>query len=67
VHRIAIQAGRVADYRILAPTEWNFHPQGAAALGLATLPDADDATLRRLAGLFVTALDPCVAYDVRLD
>jgi hypothetical protein len=34
---------------------------------LATLPDADDATLRRLAGLFVTALDPCVAYDVRLD
>ena len=67
VHRVAIQAGRVADYRILAPTEWNFHPQGAAALGLATLPDADDATLRRLAGLFVTALDPCVAYDVRLD
>lgn len=67
VHRVVIQAGRVADYRILAPTEWNFHPQGAAALGLATLPDADDATLRRLAGLFVTALDPCVAYDVRLD
>ena len=32
VHRVAIQAGRVADYRILAPTEWNFHPQGAAAL-----------------------------------
>ncbi|MBK8637044.1 MAG: nickel-dependent hydrogenase large subunit [Chromatiaceae bacterium] len=67
VHRIAIQAGRVVDYRILAPTEWNFHPQGAAALGLATLPDADDETLRRIAGLFVTALDPCVAYDVRLD
>jgi coenzyme F420-reducing hydrogenase alpha subunit len=67
VHRVAIQAGRVADYRILAPTEWNFHPQGAAALGLATLPDADDATLRRMAGLFVTALDPCVAYDVHLD
>jgi hypothetical protein len=67
VHRVAIQAGRVADYRILAPTEWNFHPQGAAALGLATLPDADDETLRRIAGLFVTALDPCVAYDVHLD
>lgn len=59
VHRVAIQAGRVADYSILAPTEWNFHPQGAAALGLATLPaDLDDRTLLRLAGLFVTALDP---------
>ena len=45
VHRVAIRAGRVADYRILAPTEWNFHPQGAAALGLATLPGAVDETL----------------------
>jgi hypothetical protein len=67
VHRVAIQAGRVTDYRILAPTEWNFHPQGPAAQGLATLPDTNDATLRRMAGLFVTALDPCVAYDVHLD
>ena len=66
VHRVALQAGRVADYRILAPTEWNFHPQGAAALGLATLPDADDETLQRLGGLFITALDPCVAYDLRI-
>lgn len=67
VHRVALQGGRVADYRILAPTEWNFHPQGVAALGLATLPSTDDRTLLQLAGLFVTALDPCVAYDVHLD
>lgn len=67
VHRVALQADRVADYRILAPTEWNFHPQGVAALGLATLPSTDDRTLLQLAGLFVTALDPCVAYDVHLD
>ncbi len=66
-----VQAARgllVHRVRILAPTEWNFHPQGAAALGLATLPaEADDRTLLRIAGLFVTALDPCVAYDVRID
>jgi coenzyme F420-reducing hydrogenase alpha subunit len=66
VHRVHVEAERVASYRILAPTEWNFHPHGAAALGLATLPDADDATLRRLAGLFITALDPCVAYDLSI-
>ena len=66
VHRLTVEQGRLADYRILAPTEWNFHPQGAAALGLATLPATDEATLRRLAGLFITALDPCVAYDISI-
>ena len=66
VHRLTVEQGRLTDYRILAPTEWNFHPLGAAALGLATLPPADDATLRRLAGLFITALDPCVAYDISI-
>ena len=66
VHRLTLEGGRVADYRILAPTEWNFHPQGAAALGLAALPAGDEATLRRLAGLFITALDPCVAYDISI-
>ncbi len=66
VHRLTLEQGCLTDYRILAPTEWNFHPLGAAALGLATLPAADDATLRRLAGLFITALDPCVAYDISI-
>jgi len=66
VHRLAVADGLVRDYRILAPTEWNFHPQGAAALGLAALPARDEATLRRQAGLFITALDPCVAYDIVL-
>ena len=66
VHRLTLELGRLTDYRILAPTEWNFHPQGAAALGLATLPATDEATLRRLAGLFITALDPCVAYDISI-
>ena len=37
---------RVADYRIVAPTEWNFHPRGALARGLAGIA-ADDE--RRLA------------------
>ena len=28
-------AERVADYRIVAPTEWNFHATGSVADGLA--------------------------------
>jgi hypothetical protein len=66
VHRVAVTGDRVTDYRILAPTEWNFHPRGAVAAGLAVLPGEDEGTLRRLAGLFVTAVDPCVEYDLSI-
>lgn len=66
VHRVELDADRITDYRILAPTEWNFHPQGAVAKGLASLEPADDDTLRRQAGLFVTAVDPCVEYHVAI-
>ena len=64
IHRVAVAGERVRDYRILAPTEWNFHPRGAVALGLSVLPTADERTLSHLAGLFATAVDPCVEYDV---
>jgi hypothetical protein len=68
VHRVeldrpSLESGMVRDYRILAPTEWNFHPQGVVARGLATLsPSTDEPNLRRQAGLFVTLVDPCVDY-----
>lgn len=52
--------GAVAQYRVLAPTEWNFHPQGALALGLAALGAQDSAAAHTLAAAF----DPCVAYRV---
>jgi coenzyme F420-reducing hydrogenase alpha subunit len=50
---------RVALYRVLAPTEWNFHPRGA--LGLALAAGRLDAAAARLAAL---ALDPCIRFDV---
>jgi len=68
VHRVELdgpnlESGLIRDYRILAPTEWNFHPQGVVARGLATLsPSTDERDLRRQAGLFVTLVDPCVDY-----
>ena len=70
VHRVRIDGGRVAEYRILAPTEWNFHPQGVLATGLTELAglvaDTDPAALERLARLFIAAVDPCVDYDLQL-
>jgi hypothetical protein len=58
VHRLRLDGGQVVEYRILAPTEWNFHPEGVLAQGLGSLPA--DQRLPRLASLLVDAIDPCV-------
>lgn len=52
-------AARVEAYRVLAPTEWNFHPEGALAEALRGAPwRAQDAVLA------AAALDPCVEIHV---
>jgi len=66
IHRLELQQGRVYDYRIVAPTEWNFHPQGVVAQGLKHLTAANPSALQRQAALFVNAVDPCVQYTLRL-
>ncbi len=65
IHRLVLREGVVYDYRIIAPTEWNFHPQGVVAQGLRTLR-GDDDNLRRQAALWITAVDPCVQYQLSL-
>lgn len=66
IHLVRVTAGRVRDYRILAPTEWNFHPQGVVAQGLTALPPTSEAALRRQANLLITAIDPCVAFELQV-
>jgi coenzyme F420-reducing hydrogenase alpha subunit len=66
VHAVEVADGLVRRYRILAPTEWNFHPEGAAARGLAQIANSAPAQREWLARLFITAVDPCVGYDLRL-
>ncbi|WP_049621191.1 hypothetical protein [Frateuria defendens] len=53
-------AGRVAGYRAVAPTEWNFHPHGSLAGCIAALPAGDAARCAALAAAF----DPCLAFTV---
>jgi coenzyme F420-reducing hydrogenase alpha subunit len=68
IHRLALDTeGKVADYRIVAPTEWNFHPQGAYTCGLTGQPAATPDEARAAAELLLLALDPCVAYEVELN
>lgn len=66
VHRVELDDGIVRRYQILAPTEWNFHPAGVVAGGLAALPDTDAATLRRQAAMLINTVDPCVGYDLQV-
>ncbi|SOE01311.1 nickel-dependent hydrogenase large subunit [Caenispirillum bisanense] len=66
-HHVVVAHGRVARWRILAPTEWNFHARGALAEGLRRLPVSDAARVRRAADWMVMALDPCVACAVRVE
>lgn len=55
---------RVAACQVLAPTEWNFHPEGVAARALARLPRETGEPGPRVR-LLMAALDPCVPF--RLD
>jgi hypothetical protein len=52
--------GAVAQYRVLSPTEWNFHPQGALALALTARLPQDVVAAQTLAAAF----DPCVECSV---
>lgn len=64
-HRVELEGGRVRRYQILAPTEWNFHPEGPLVRGLTGAPA--DADLQRRANLLVQALDPCVACAITVE
>ncbi len=57
---------RVTIYRIVAPTEWNFHPQGAFVQGMTGFAAASADEVQRAAALMAHALDPCVAYRVEV-
>jgi hypothetical protein len=53
--------GRVQAYQVVAPTEWNFHPQGLLARALTQLAPQDSTS----ATLLGQAFDACVACQVK--
>ena len=64
LHWVQLDAqGAVQDYRVLAPTEWNFHPEGALARAVAALSPLDRVAAQALAA----AYDPCVACTVHTE
>jgi hypothetical protein len=64
VHEIVLDGERIADYFIVAPTEWNFHPQGPLAGWLMGREATDRDAVHRFASRAVAALDPCVRWEL---
>jgi hypothetical protein len=65
-HRVVVRDGTISRYRLLAPTEWNFHPRGPAAQALGSIKIDDPAVARQQADLLIHAIDPCVAYEIHI-
>lgn len=64
VHWLRLEQGLVAYYHILAPTEWNCHPEGTLAEGLMALGHGSPQELGRRAGMLIEAIDPCVGWQL---
>ena len=71
VHALRLEGDRVAELRILPPTEWNFGPRGSAVQSLGALgAELNGALLgsaQPLAELVVGSFDPCVGLEVQID
>lgn len=64
IHAVEVRNGLVERYCIVAPTEWNFHPAGAAAKALSLIAGSGRRDARDLADLMIGAFDPCVEYSL---
>lgn len=67
LHLVALAAGTVQRYVIVAPTEWNFHPAGAFVQDTTGLPAPTPEAARHMARCIALSLDPCVAVGITLD
>jgi hypothetical protein len=66
VHAVALQDGVIDDYAIVAPTEWNFHPEGAFVTALAACTADSERDLMRAATILTQAIDPCVRCTIEV-
>ena len=57
-HRVVLAGDSVADWRVLAPTDWHFGPRGPVAGRLAAMV----APTRRRVALLVASYDPCAPW-----
>jgi hypothetical protein len=61
---VEVEGGRVRLLRSVAPTEWNFHPNGPFVAALKTAPEVAEPVAA--ARLLAASFDPCVPFDIAL-
>jgi hypothetical protein len=73
VHWVRLESApggpRVADCRVLAPTDLNFHPRGVLARALAftrddAVADACEPAVAERARVLAAAFDPCLHFEI---
>jgi hypothetical protein len=66
MHEITLDGEQIADYVIVAPTEWNFHPRGSLFDWLHGRRVTDETELQQFVGHGIAALDPCVRWELEV-
>ncbi len=56
----------ITDYKIVAPTEWNFHPRGTLVQMLEGVT-VEQAQLPQLVAYLIKLIDPCVGWTLKLE
>ncbi|MBQ0807007.1 MAG: hypothetical protein KBT55_03460 [Porticoccus sp.] len=56
----------IKNIAIVAPTDWNFHPNGAAAQLLSEIPTVSKEKTYQSAELLIQLINPCVAYHLEV-
>ncbi|CAB5507562.1 hypothetical protein [uncultured Gammaproteobacteria bacterium] len=67
MHSLTIQGEEIKSYRILSPTQWNFHPQGVLKQMIQSLDFQNKQDLVNKITLLTNAIDPCVGYTIEIN
>lgn len=60
-HRVRLDVDRIADWRVLAPTDWHFGPRGPVVRDLRELSTPEAMRL------LVVSYDPCAPWSLHID
>ncbi|WP_417222460.1 hypothetical protein [Amphritea sp.] len=66
LHRLVLDAEQIRCYDIVAPTEWNLHPQGLVPSKLQGVATATVSEALALSRTMLLLADPCVEFDLKL-
>lgn len=66
MHAARVLDGNIIEYCVVAPTEWNFHPEGIVPQTLSNTSVLPRAEREQYARWFINALDPCIHFQLEV-